>query len=280
MVRPILSAIRLKPLGSKQRMPSSELDSFVESHLNLQVKISYPEHHDFLIRHGLNQCTQVLDVGCGNGTFVARLAQDHPGIHFVGIDKRKQCVKSCQKLIGENLDVLQVDMFSRDSTFDFSRFDGILMRYFLLHVDNSQKILELFKVKSKRPSQFWIIDLDWSQFTCEPQSDVFDKLTKLVKDFCSKISVHSMGGQNVLPMLQKLDYQNIVVENLPFSTQTIPIEDLALYLKQEVICYSRMSGRAVHDLDTAEIVRFIDEDVRAGKFQISYGMILLSADLN
>jgi SAM-dependent methyltransferase len=261
-------------------MSSSELDSFVEGHLNLQVKISYSEHHDFLIRHGLNQCSQILDVGCGNGTFVARLAQDHPSIHFVGIDKRKQCVESCSKLIGENLDVIQVDMFSRQSTFDFSRFDGILMRYFLLHVDNSQKILELFKAKSKRPSRFWIIDLDWSQFTCEPQSDVFDKLTKLVKDFCSKVSVDSLGGQNVLPMLEKLEFQNIKVENVPFSTQTIPMEELALYLKQEVQCYSRMSGRAVNDPDTAEIVRFIDEDVKAGKFQISYGMILLSADLN
>lgn len=67
----------------------SELDSLVESHLNLQVKISYPQHHDFLIRHQLNQCSNILDVGCGNGTFVARLAHDHASIHFVVIDKRQ-----------------------------------------------------------------------------------------------------------------------------------------------------------------------------------------------
>lgn len=258
---------------------TGELDSFVDNHLNLQVKISYPEHHDFLIRHGLNKCSHVLDVGTGNGTFVARLALDHPGIQFVGIDKRKQCIDGSKNLIGENLDTVQVDMFSRESAFDFSRFDGFLMRYFLLHVDNSQKILELFKVKSKRPSRFWIIDLDWSQFKCEPQHETFDKLTRLVKDFCSKISVDSMGGQKVLPLLQKLNYQNIVVEDVPFSTKSIPLEDLALYLKQEVQCYSRMSGRAVNDPETSEIVRFIDEDVRSGKFQISYGMILVSAEL-
>ena len=257
----------------------AELDSFVESHLNLQVKISYTEHHDFLIRHGLNQCSQVLDVGTGNGTFVARLAQDHPNIHFVGIDKRKQYIESCKQVVSENFEALQLDMFARESTFDFSRFDGILMRYFLLHVDKSQKILELFKVKSKRPSTFWIIDLDWSQFTCEPRSEVFDKLTRLVKEFCSKISIDSSGGQKVLPLLQKLEYQNIVVENVPFSNRNIPIEELTLYLKQEVLCYSRMSGRAVNDLETSEIIRFLDEEVKSGKFQISYGMILLSAEL-
>ncbi|WP_408095545.1 methyltransferase domain-containing protein [Peredibacter sp. HCB2-198] len=257
---------------------SSELDSFVQSHLNLQVKISYPEHHDFLIRHKLNECSQVLDVGTGNGTFAVRLAQDHPNIHFVGIDKRKHCIDSCK--LSQNFEAFQVDMFSRESTFDFSRFDGFLMRYFLLHVDNAQKILELFKTKSKRPSKFWIIDLDWSQFTCEPQHETFDKLTKLVKDFCSKISVESRGGQNVLPLLQKLEFQNIIVENIPFSTQTIPIDELALYLKQEIQCYSIMSGRASNDPETSEIVQFINEDFRTGKYQISYGMILVSAELN
>jgi SAM-dependent methyltransferase len=256
---------------------SGELDSFVENHLNLQVKISYPEHHDFLTRHGLNECSQILDVGTGNGTFVARLAEDHAEIQFFGIDKRKPCIDSCKHLISKNFDVAQVDMFAREGTFDFSRFDGFLMRYFLLHVDNSQKILELLKVKSKRPSRFWIIDLDWSQFNCEPQNAHFDKMTKLVKDFCSKISVDSMGGVKVLPLLEKLDYQNIVVENIPFSTRTIPIEDLALYLKQEMLCYSRMSGRSSNDPETTEIIRFIDEELRTGKVKISYGMILVSA---
>lgn len=221
----------------------------------------------------------MLDVGTGNGTFVARLSQDHPSTHFVGIDKRKPCVESCKKLVSENFEALQVDMFSRESTFDFSKFDGFLMRYFLLHVDNSQKILELLKLKSKRPSRFWIIDLDYSQFACEPQSEIFNELTSLVKDFCSKVSVHSMSGQKVLSQIQELHYQNIVVEHLPFSTQTIPVEDLALYLKQEVQCYSRMMGRPADDPETSQIVKFIDEEVRSGKYQISYGMVLISAEL-
>ena len=258
---------------------SSDFDAFVESHLDLQVKISYPDHLDFLIRHGLNVCSQILDVGCGNGTFVARLALDHPQIQFRGIDKRKQCIESGQKRVRENLEFAQIDMFARESTFDFSRFDGFLMRYFLLHVDNAQKILELLKLKSKRPSRCWIIDLDWSQFSCHPPHEDFDKLTQLVKDFCAKISVESKGGQNVVPLLQKLEFQNIRVEHIPFSTKTIELNDLALYIRQELQCYSRMSGKALNDPETAQILQFIDEEVRSGKYQISYSMILISAEL-
>ncbi len=260
-------------------MITTNLDSFIESHLNLQVKISYSDHHSFLLRHHLHSCSSVLDIGTGNGTFAARLAQDHLDIQFVGIDKRRQCIESCKKLVAQNFNIEQVDMFSRNGQFDFFKFDGFLMRYFLLHVDNSEKILAFLKEKSKRPSRYWIIDLDWSQFHCEPQNENFDKLTKLVKDFCAKISVNSMGGQKVLPILEKLGYQNIVVERIPFSTETIAIDDLALYLKQEVQCYSMMSGKGFDDPETTEIIRFIDEDFRSGKFKISYGMILISSEL-
>lgn len=254
----------------------SELEAFVESHLNLQVKISYSEHHAFLLRHGLKACAAVLDVGTGNGAFAARLAQDHPAIQFVGIDKRAPCIESCQKYVSHNFSAEKVDMFSRESTFDFSRFDGFLLRYFLLHVDNAQKILELFKAKAKSGARFWIIDLDWSTFSCEPPSESFDKLTSLVREFCAKVSVESNGGQNVLPLIEKLGFTNIVTEQGPFTSKNIALEDLALYLKQEAQCYSRMSGQGASD---SEIMRFIDEEVRTGKNQISYGMKLISCQL-
>ena len=267
-------------MNETQNTTSSDLDLLVESQLNLQVKISYPEHHDFMIRHQLGECTRVLDVGTGNGSFAACLAEDHPHIQFAGIDKRKHCIDSCKKSVRENLDFQQVDLFARESQFEYSRFDGFLMRYFLLHVDHSKKILALLKAKSKKPARFWIIDLDFSQFNCEPKSKTFDQITNLVKDFCLKNSPDSMAGQNVLPLLKELNYQNIRVENLPFSCAKINIDDLALYIKQEILCYSKMSGKSNSDPNTQEMLRFIDEDFRAGKFKISYGMILLYAELH
>lgn len=255
------------------------LDQFVEDHLDLQVKISYPDHHDFLLRHGLGDCTKVLDIGTGNGTFVARLAQDHPAIQFTGIDKRKNCIESSLKLAGKNLAFEQVDMFSRTSSFDFSAYEGLLMRYFLLHVDNAHKILELLKAKSKPGAKLWIIDLDWSQIKSEPSHPTFEKMIKLIKDFCSKVSVGSRGGQNVVPLLTEAGFEKITVEHVPFSSAKIPAEDFARYLKQEIQCYSIMSGRAADDAETGEIVRFIEKEILSEKYVISYGMILVSSEL-
>lgn len=256
-----------------------QLDPFVEGHLDLQVKLSYPDHHDFLLRHRLESCSHVLDVGTGNGTFVARLAQDHPGIQFTGIDKRRPCIESCKKIGLANFEAEVVDMFSSKSNFDFSRFDGFLMRYFLLHVDHAQKILDLIMSKAKPGGKVWIIDLDWSQFKSEPKSEGFDQLTSLVRDFCSKISVATQGGQNVVPLLKSCGYKNIQVEHIPFSSHNLPLEELSLYLKQEILCYSRMMGRAATDPETHEIIRFIDEDVSSGRVKVSYGMSLITANL-
>jgi ubiquinone/menaquinone biosynthesis C-methylase UbiE len=257
----------------------NELDTLVENHLNLQVKISYGDHHDFLIRHGLIQCAHVLDIGSGNGVFVSRLSLDHPSIQFVGLDKRKSCIDSAHKLKSHNLEFTMLDMFSKDTLFDFSQFDGLLMRYFLLHVDHAQKILEFILKKSKHPTKLWIIDLDSSQFSCIPHHPHFDKLTNLVKEFCKKVSPEALGSLGVLPILKKLDFKNIVVEHLPFSSLNIPISELALYIKQEILCYSVMSGRSTNDAETSEIIQFIDEDLKSGKYQINYGMTLISAEI-
>lgn len=256
-------------------MKKFELDALVEHHLNLQVEISYPEHRAFLLRHGLEKCADVLDVGTGNGAFISRLAKDHPGISFFGIDKRRPCIDACQRSIRENLGFSRVDMFGRQDDFDLGRFDGILMRYFLLHVDNSRKILELLQSKCKRPSRLWVIDLDWSEFSCTPRSDVFDRITKLVQDFCAHVSVDSHGANKIESLLRALDFQNIVVERAPLSYRSVSRDKLAQYLKQEVLCYSLMRGLTVDE----EILSFLEHDFKAGKCDISYGMTLVSAEL-
>lgn len=253
------------------------VDQLVEDQLNLQVKISYQDHHEFLLRHGLKECARVLDIGTGNGAFVSRLSHDHPDIHFTGIDKRQSCLESAQRYVAHNLNFELVDMFSRRSAFDFSLFDGLLMRYFLLHVDHASKILELLQRQAKPGAKFWVIDLDFSQLTCLPHHKSFDKLVTLIKDFCQKISPESLGGNRVLPMMEALGFQNIEVQNVPFTTKKIAREDLVLYLKQEILCYSQMSGRPSQDTDTLEIIHFLDEVMRLGKYEISYGMILLGA---
>lgn len=256
-------------------MAGQRLESFVDDHLNLQVELSYADHHDFLLRHGLLECRRVLDVGTGNGTFAARLSRDHSQIEFLGIDKRAPCVESCRQWTQPNFRARQVDLFARNLDLELGSFDGILMRYFLLHVDHAHKILERLRQDGKRPSQLWVIDLDWSQFTCTPMHPAFAMLADLVRAFCAKVSVDTAGAQNIVPLLKRYGFSNITVEAVPFTSYTLPREKFAQYLHQEVLCYARMIGAE----PGPEILRFIEQEVRTGVCEISYGMGLVAAEL-
>jgi hypothetical protein len=51
------------------------------------------------------------------------------------------------------------------------------------------------------------------------------------------------------------------------------------FLKQETICYSRMTGRPPSDPATLEVLQFIDTKVRSREVDVSYGMILWHASI-
>lgn len=54
----------------------------------------------------------VLDLGCGNGVFLAALARIEPGWHVVGVEKKEYRVRQTQRRIAEleNATVLQGDV--------------------------------------------------------------------------------------------------------------------------------------------------------------------------
>lgn len=253
-----------------------DLNQLVENQLNLQVSLSYEEHHAFLLRYGLLDCKRVLDIGTGNGLFAKRLAIDHDDIEFVGIDKRRNCIESCARNQARNLHFEQVDMFSKSTTFDLGAFDGFLMRYFLLHVDHSHKIFDRLRAQVNKRSHVWIIDLDYSQISCTPPHPVFDKFLGLVKEFCLKKSIDSHAGNRIVSLLEERGMEDISVEHHPFTTEKFSALDLATYLQQEALCYSVMIGRSIDDPETQEITSFFEREVKTENVHVSYGMILVS----
>lgn len=257
----------------------SELNFLIENHLNLQAEISYQDHHQFLVRYGLNQCENVLDIGTGSGYFLKKLAHDHPNLHFVGIDKRIHLFESTNREKFKNIQTFQVDMFSKNTTFDFSKYDGILMRYFLLHVDHSQKILDLFINKAKRPSKFWIIDLDWSKIECIPKHPSFEYFLNPIKNFCQTISKDSQGGRNIHSMLLNSGFQDVRIESVPFHSKNTSLLDFSLYLKQEIICYSMLMGKSLKDSEVINALSFINNYVETNEVEVFYGMNLVFASI-
>ncbi len=255
------------------------LDQIIDDQLNLQVKMSYDRHHQFMLKHKLGECKSVLDVGTGNGLFVRTLAHDHPEIQFTGIDLRQHLVDRCNSVPMPNVRAERVDMQDPLSVFDFSQFDAVVMRYFLLHVPNAKEILQGLKSKMKQGTRFYIIDVDLSVFECTPENATFEKLKRLIGQFCEKNSIDTHAGQKLMPIFQELGFSDIIGVSDPFSTRTSSLDDMVRFMRQEALCYSQLTGRSENDVETAEILDFIEKQVGSGKFNVDYGMILWHATI-
>lgn len=264
-------------MNSKNKDIWLELDKILDDQLNLQVELSYDRHHAFILKYGLNFCRKVLDCGTGNGFFVRTLAADHPGISFIGIDKRSHFVDRCNSFPVVNVSTIQLDVQDNGSNFNFSEFDGVLMRFFLLHVSNAKDILRSFKEKLNRGTHIWVIDVDLSDFHCEPKNPSFKLLNNLVSEFCEKNSIDTFAGQKLRPIFDELGFQDVVQISDPFTVDNTPIDEFVKFLTQETSCYSQMVGRSVDDSETAEILQFIKTVVKDKEVKINYGMTLWHA---
>ena len=95
-----------------------------------------------------------------------------------------------------NVSTYLIDLQDDHDLFSFQSFDGVVMRYFLLHVPNAKEILKNLQSKMKKGTKLWIMDVDLSEFRCQPSHPTFDKLTSLINGFCKKTRLIPMRGKN------------------------------------------------------------------------------------
>ena len=94
-----------------------------------------------------------------------------------------------------------------------------------------------------------------------------------------KNSIDTHAGQKLKSLFDELGFKNVVRTSAPFSTEISSVDDMVKFMKQETICYSRLSGRPEEDAETKEIMDFVESAVRQKELDIRYGMILWYAEM-
>ncbi len=257
-------------------LSNNSYEKIVDNQLKLQVDISFASHHKFMIEENLSNCHAVMDIGTGNGYFLSKLAALYPRIQFFGIDKNRQRIELAKnRFKHKNIKWIVGDV-NELSTFPFvNQVDGILMRYFLLHLKSVKAVLLKLFNAIKPSAHLWIIDLDLNSFICRPSHSGFVLLKNLVKEYCNKSS-ESLAATQITPILEGIGFSILRKEIDPFTNKRIRSDLFRQFIEQEAMLYHYHIRKNFDSNELQQIRNFIHSSALNDYF-VQYGIAMISA---
>lgn len=254
-----------------------DLDSAIQEQLALQVALSLERHHAFMHAHGLSHCRSVVDLGTGSGDFLSMIASRHPSTRFYGIDNKKHMVNAAGAYTLANVEWIHADALGGQTSRLLESADGILMRYFVLHLPDTEPSLSKMLANTHAGARLWVLDLDTDYCRCDPPSEAFDAFVDLVQEYCKQNGVRIRTGAMLPPILDAcgFDVQSIEVE--PFNNRAIDRERFAAYLLREATLYHHLLHGTPGSYALRPLRALLEQQGHDASQFLQYGMVMLSA---
>jgi ubiquinone/menaquinone biosynthesis C-methylase UbiE len=254
-----------------------DLHDAIRTQLELQVRLSFGRHHGFMKGHGLDSCRKIADIGTGDGLFLRCAADLHPKIGFVGLDDKPGMMADAEARRCSNVRWVCADALGLESRSLLAEADGILMRYFLLHMPDTEAVLGTMLDRARPGTRLWVLDLDAEHSRCEPESAAFDGFRRLVDEFCAAHKTEIRTGGNLPPILERLGWEVDEVSVEPFNNHEINPAVLSDYLYREAMLYHYILHGSTGERELAGLKRFLDEEMIPSRHFVQYGMVMIAA---
>lgn len=125
--------------------------------LERQAELTWPKERESLERLALPDGADILDVGCGPGAFLARLAAMFPAAGLTGLEPNRRLLDRARLRLGERAAFLETSI--GDVATD-RRFDLVVCRYVLQHLPHAQEAVATLLRLLKPGGHALLIDVD------------------------------------------------------------------------------------------------------------------------
>jgi len=197
--------------------------------LAAQAEAIWPQEERIFDRHPIGTGA-VLDVGCGTGEMLERLAAKYPGATFMGIDLQEQHLARarvrCERF-GSRVAFRYGDALALP--FGEKEFDYVVCRHVVQAVSDAQKALGEIRRVLRSGGRAHIIAEDYGMLFCHPtELDPDDFWQVVPKRFGVGVGCDLQVGRKMFTMLHDAGMAGIEGEYLTIDTLRVPRETFAL----------------------------------------------------
>jgi SAM-dependent methyltransferase len=137
--------------------------------LAAQAEAIWPQERPLIARYGLPERARILDVGCGTGEIVLRLAREYPRVTLTGIDVHEPhlaLARERARAFAPRVEFRVGDAFALD--FPERSFDLTLCRHMLQAVPEPERVLSEMKRVTRPGGRLHVVAEDYGMIHCHP----------------------------------------------------------------------------------------------------------------
>ncbi|TMA16112.1 MAG: class I SAM-dependent methyltransferase [Deltaproteobacteria bacterium] len=197
--------------------------------LAAQAEAIWPQEEPIFARNPPATGSRVLDVGCGTGEILFRLARRFPAASFVGIDleeshlvrAREKCAPFGSRVLFERGDALEL-------SFPSAGFDQVICRHVLQALPDARRaLLEMVRVV-KPGGRLHLIAEDYGMLWCHPTELDSDGFWQRMPGLYGKaIGCDLHVGRKTFTHLTDLGLADIAADYLVLDTLRVPRDTFA-----------------------------------------------------
>ena len=225
---------RPSPLDFDPRHPQAAqmADPAMLRTLRFQAEATWPQESRLLTRYALPAGARLLDLGCGSGEFVRRLAGAFPGAGSItGVDVLPAMLRAAETLCAD-LAAPRTVFEEGDATalrFPDGHFDFVALRHLTQLLPDPAAVLAECRRVLRPGGWLHVVSEDYGMLHFPPRDGVDpDRLWQLdVVAHTRLTGTDARIGRRTLPLLRTLGFAHVSIQYLVLDTERVPREVLA-----------------------------------------------------